>query len=85
MAVCMSLSWLLLTWVVLLMAMVRWGSATNPDVEALTALRQSLSDPDQVLENWDPNLVDACTWFHITCDSDNRVTRVYAALLPAPN
>ena len=79
MAVSMSSSWLLWTWVGLLMVMVRWASATNPDVEALSALRQSLSDPDHVLDSWDPNLVDACTWLHVTCDSDSRVTRVYAA------
>lgn len=76
MAVSMSSSWLLLTWVGLLMVMVRCASATNPDVEALSALRQSLSDPDHVLDSWDPNLVDACTWLHVTCDSDSRVTRV---------
>ncbi|KAJ8449718.1 hypothetical protein Cgig2_001374 [Carnegiea gigantea] len=76
MAVSMSSSWLLRTWVGLLMVMVRWASATNPDVEALSALRQSLSDPDHVLDSWDPNLVDACTWLHVTCDSDSRVTRV---------
>ncbi|XBJ26243.1 hypothetical protein VPH35_003714 [Triticum aestivum] len=27
--------------------------------------------------NWDPSLVDACTWSHITCDrNNNRVTRI---------
>ncbi|CAH8362366.1 unnamed protein product [Eruca vesicaria subsp. sativa] len=48
----------------------------NPDGDALYALRQSLSDPDHVLESWDPNLVTPCTWFHVSCNQDQRVTRV---------
>ncbi|XP_076943136.1 leucine-rich repeat protein 1-like [Bidens hawaiensis] len=48
----------------------------NSDVDALSALRRSLSDPDNVLQSWDPNLVNPCTWFHVTCDQDNRVTRL---------
>ncbi|CAJ1924560.1 unnamed protein product [Sphenostylis stenocarpa] len=49
----------------------------NADVcDALYAFKQSLSDPNNVLESWDPSLVDPCTWFHITCDSDNHVTRL---------
>ncbi|KAJ0092488.1 hypothetical protein Patl1_26197 [Pistacia atlantica] len=39
-------------------------------------LLKSLSDPDNVLQSWDPTLVNPCTWFHITCNQDNRVTRV---------
>ncbi|XP_038994710.1 leucine-rich repeat protein 1-like [Hibiscus syriacus] len=39
-------------------------------------LRRSLTDPDNVLLSWDPTLVNPCTWFHITCNQDNRVTRV---------
>lgn len=49
----------------------------NTEGDALYALRRSLSDPDNVLESWDLNLVNPCTWFHITCNQDNRVTRVY--------
>ncbi|XP_051138909.1 leucine-rich repeat protein 1-like [Andrographis paniculata] len=48
----------------------------NSEGDALYALRRSLSDPDKVLESWDPNLVNPCTWFHLTCNKDNRVTRV---------
>ncbi|XVE66134.1 hypothetical protein DITRI_Ditri08aG0056000 [Diplodiscus trichospermus] len=44
--------------------------------DALYALRRSVKDPDNVLESWDPTLVDPCTWFHVTCDGDNRVTRL---------
>ncbi|PWZ26225.1 Leucine-rich repeat protein 1 [Zea mays] len=28
------------------------------------------------LTDWDPNLVDPCTWFHVVCDGDNRVIRL---------
>ncbi|GMN49323.1 hypothetical protein TIFTF001_018489 [Ficus carica] len=51
---------------------------TNANVEgdALYAMRRAAKDPKNVLESWDPTLVDPCTWFHVTCDSDNRVTRL---------
>uniref|UniRef100_A0A7C8YVH7 Uncharacterized protein n=2 Tax=Opuntia streptacantha TaxID=393608 RepID=A0A7C8YVH7_OPUST len=61
--------------VALLILMVRWASG-NSEGDVLYALRKSLSDPDNVLESWDPNLVSPCTWFHITCNGDNHVTRV---------
>ncbi|KAJ8430964.1 hypothetical protein Cgig2_003548 [Carnegiea gigantea] len=60
--------------VAFLMVMVRWASG-NSEGDALYALRKSLSDPDNVLESWDPNLVSPCTWFHITCNGDSHVTR----------
>lgn len=43
---------------------------------ALHALRTRLSDPNNVLQSWDPTLVNPCTWFHVTCDSNNHVTRL---------
>ncbi|ERM98142.1 hypothetical protein AMTRI_Chr01g127730 [Amborella trichopoda] len=49
---------------------------SNTEGDALYTLRRSLSDPDNVLQSWDPTLVNPCTWFHITCNQDNRVTRV---------
>lgn len=48
----------------------------NSEGDALYTLRRSLSDPDNILQSWDPTLVNPCTWFHITCNQDNRVTRV---------
>uniref|UniRef100_A0A803PYF2 Leucine-rich repeat-containing N-terminal plant-type domain-containing protein n=2 Tax=Cannabaceae TaxID=3481 RepID=A0A803PYF2_CANSA len=48
----------------------------NTEGDALYTLRKSLSDPDNVLQSWDPTLVNPCTWFHVTCNQDNRVTRV---------
>nr|GMD80742.1 leucine-rich repeat protein 1 [Ipomoea batatas] len=48
----------------------------NSEGDALYALRRAVRDPNNVLQSWDPTLVDPCTWFHVTCDSDNRVTRL---------
>ncbi|KAL2534904.1 Leucine-rich repeat (LRR) family protein [Abeliophyllum distichum] len=48
----------------------------NTEGDALYVLRRSLSDPDNVLQSWDPNLVNPCTWFHVTCNQDSHVTRV---------
>ncbi|MBA0855171.1 hypothetical protein Goshw_010089 [Gossypium schwendimanii] len=35
-----------------------------------------MADPNNVLQSWDPTLVNPCTWFHVTCNSENSVTRV---------
>ncbi|KAG9133859.1 hypothetical protein Leryth_017930 [Lithospermum erythrorhizon] len=48
----------------------------NAEGDALNALRTNLVDPNNVLQSWDPTLVNPCTWFHVTCDTENRVTRV---------
>ncbi|XP_076922388.1 uncharacterized protein LOC143584169 [Bidens hawaiensis] len=48
----------------------------NSDVDALIALRLSLNDPDNVLQGWDPSFDNPCTWSYVTCDQDNRVTRL---------
>ncbi|XP_050374709.1 leucine-rich repeat protein 1-like [Argentina anserina] len=48
----------------------------NLEVAALSALKNSLSDPDSALKSWDPELVDPCTWYHITCNGQSHVTRV---------
>ncbi|XP_057787805.1 probable LRR receptor-like serine/threonine-protein kinase At4g30520 isoform X3 [Salvia miltiorrhiza] len=46
----------------------------NQEVEALTAVREGLTDPHGALSNWDENSVDPCSWSMITCNSDNLVT-----------
>jgi len=51
-------------------------SLANSEGDALYALRRSLTDPSNVLQSWDPTLVNPCTWFHVTCDGQNRVIRV---------
>ncbi|NP_001288605.1 somatic embryogenesis receptor kinase 2 precursor [Phoenix dactylifera] len=44
--------------------------------DALHTLRTNLNDPSNVLQSWDPTLVNPCTWFHVTCNNDNSVIRV---------
>lgn len=48
----------------------------NSEGDALNALKSNLADPNNVLQSWDATLVNPCTWFHVTCNSDNSVTRV---------
>ncbi|XAR52905.1 Non-specific serine/threonine protein kinase [Bertholletia excelsa] len=50
--------------------------STNSEGNALHALRSRFSDPNNVLQSWDPTLVNPCTWFHVTCDSNNHVIRL---------
>ncbi|KAM7482429.1 hypothetical protein LguiB_007012 [Lonicera macranthoides] len=50
--------------------------STNSEGNALHSLRSKLSDPTNVLQSWDPTLVNPCTWFHVTCDSNNHVIRL---------
>ncbi|KAK4772145.1 hypothetical protein SAY86_013920 [Trapa natans] len=48
----------------------------NMEGDALHSLRANLQDPNNVLQSWDPTLVNPCTWFHVTCNNDNSVIRV---------
>ncbi|KAL3538818.1 hypothetical protein ACH5RR_002184 [Cinchona calisaya] len=50
--------------------------STNSEGNALHALRSRLKDPKNVLQSWDPTLVNPCTWFHVTCDSNSHVVRL---------
>jgi hypothetical protein len=63
------------------LALVLALAGANSEGDALSALRRSLRDPGGVLQSWDPTLVNPCTWFHVTCDRDNRVTRLLGLLL----
>lgn len=65
-------------WAILpLISLLAISSAdANLEGDALYALKTAVVDPGNVLESWDPTLVDPCTWFHVTCDSQNRVTRL---------
>ncbi|PQQ13661.1 putative LRR receptor-like serine/threonine-protein kinase [Prunus yedoensis var. nudiflora] len=42
-------------------------------VEALISLRLALNDPHGVLNNWDEDSVDPCSWAMITCSTENVV------------
>lgn len=72
----MDLRTLLFSLVLLLLLALPTFVSSNIEVDALHQLRLSLSDPDQVLQSWDPTLVNPCTWFHVTCNQDLAVTRI---------
>ncbi|KAJ6828159.1 putative somatic embryogenesis receptor kinase 2 isoform X1 [Iris pallida] len=65
-------AWLLLLMVLNPLARV----LANTEGDALHNLRINLNDPNNVLQSWDPTLVNPCTWFHVTCNNDNSVIRV---------
>ncbi|XP_043713090.1 leucine-rich repeat protein 2-like [Telopea speciosissima] len=72
----MALRFLLCLLSFLLAVVVSPTLSTNSEGNALHALRARLSDPTNVLQSWDPTLVNPCTWFHVTCDSNNHVIRL---------
>ncbi|CAL0324535.1 unnamed protein product [Lupinus luteus] len=47
----------------------------NAEGDALSAFKDNLIDPKDVLQSWDSTVVNPCTWFHVTC-IDDSVTRV---------
>ncbi|KAL4362166.1 hypothetical protein GQ457_04G007540 [Hibiscus cannabinus] len=64
----------------LFLALMGISSATlsptgiNYEVVALMAIKSDLNDPYNVLENWDSNSVDPCSWRMITCSPDGYVS-----------
>lgn len=58
-----------------------WGSAysmlspkgVNFEVQALMGIKASLMDPHGVLDNWDGNSVDPCSWTMVTCSAESFV------------
>ncbi|KAG6528093.1 hypothetical protein ZIOFF_010242 [Zingiber officinale] len=44
------------------------------DLVALMAIKIELNDPYNVLENWDINSVDPCSWRMVTCSADGYVS-----------
>ncbi|KAK7308252.1 hypothetical protein VNO77_41854 [Canavalia gladiata] len=64
-----------LVWAILVFDLVLKASG-NAEGDALNALKSNLLDPNDVLQSWDATLVNPCTWSHVTCNSDNSVTRV---------
>lgn len=53
----------------------------NYEVVALVAIKNSLHDPYNVLENWDITSVDPCSWRMITCSPDGG----YVSVLGLPS
>ncbi|XP_052204983.1 protein NSP-INTERACTING KINASE 3-like isoform X2 [Diospyros lotus] len=64
----------------LVLALMESSSATlspsgiNYEVVALMAIKNDLNDPYNVLENWDINSVDPCSWRMVTCSPDGYVS-----------
>ncbi|KAL8222705.1 hypothetical protein R6Q57_020104 [Mikania cordata] len=48
----------------------------NSEGDALYAFKKQLHDPNGVLQSWDRTLVNPCTWYHVTCNNLNSVTRI---------
>ncbi|KAH7865939.1 hypothetical protein Vadar_013365 [Vaccinium darrowii] len=61
---------------VILVATLLSPASGNTEGDALSALKNNLVDYNNVLQSWDPTLVNPCTWFHVTCNNQNSVTRV---------
>ncbi|KAF7809315.1 protein NSP-INTERACTING KINASE 3 [Senna tora] len=80
-----SVFWLL---GLLLLALIEISSAAlspsgiNYEVVALMAIKNELHDPHSVLDSWDINSVDPCSWRMITCSPDGYVS---ALGLPSQN
>ncbi|XP_048137816.1 leucine-rich repeat protein 1-like isoform X2 [Rhodamnia argentea] len=51
-------------------------ASSNSEGDALNEWKTKLMDPHEVLQSWDPTLFNPCTWYHVTCNSDNSVIRV---------
>eukprot|EP01018_Ginkgo_biloba_P015186 Gb_08064 [translate_table: standard] len=48
----------------------------NYEVVALMAIRTKLNDPHSVLDDWDINSVDPCSWSMVTCSPEGSVTAI---------
>lgn len=42
-------------------------------VQALMGIKASLHDPHGVLDNWDGDAVDPCSWTMVTCSPESLV------------
>ncbi|XP_049404990.1 protein NSP-INTERACTING KINASE 3-like isoform X7 [Solanum stenotomum] len=49
-------------------------AGVNYEVVALTEIKKALHDPYNVLDNWDVNSVDPCSWRMVTCSLDGYVS-----------
>ncbi|XP_021721127.1 BRASSINOSTEROID INSENSITIVE 1-associated receptor kinase 1-like [Chenopodium quinoa] len=49
--------------------------SANNEVEALSAFKSNLVDPDGKLDNWNPSLAGPCTWHYVHC-TDESVTEL---------
>ncbi|KAL2904861.1 Protein NSP-INTERACTING KINASE 1 [Bienertia sinuspersici] len=49
------------------------ADGVNYEVQALMDVRDSLRDPHGVLDNWDRDAVDPCSWAMVSCSPEARV------------
>ncbi|KAK2413253.1 protein NSP-INTERACTING KINASE [Trifolium repens] len=49
------------------------SKGVNFEVQALMGIKNSLVDPHGVLDNWDGDAVDPCSWTMVTCSNENLV------------
>ncbi|CAJ2669235.1 unnamed protein product [Trifolium pratense] len=49
------------------------SKGVNFEVQALMGIKDSLVDPHGVLDNWDGDAVDPCSWTMVTCSNENLV------------
>ncbi|CAL9192093.1 unnamed protein product [Musa hybrid cultivar] len=49
---------------------------SNTEADALYSLKTNLIDPNNVLQTWEPNTVNPCKWFHVTCNNEDSVIRI---------
>ncbi|KAH7569275.1 hypothetical protein JRO89_XS06G0135600 [Xanthoceras sorbifolium] len=45
----------------------------NHEVEALVSIKRAFNDPHGVLNSWDEDSVDPCSWAMVTCSPENLV------------
>jgi Leucine-rich repeat (LRR) protein len=50
----------------------------NYEVQALMMIKNGLKDPHGVLDHWDQDSVDPCSWTMVTCSQENLVTGLEA-------
>ncbi|WOL13617.1 protein NSP-INTERACTING KINASE 1-like [Canna indica] len=63
----------LLLWSSAVVAAILSPKGVNYEVQALMGIKTSLQDPHSVLQNWDHDSVDPCSWAMVTCSVENLV------------
>ncbi|XP_050204940.1 leucine-rich repeat protein 1-like [Mercurialis annua] len=76
-----NMSYMIMLCVAVILTLVPAGYG-NAESDALLVLKGSLTDPNGLLNNWDPSSLDPCLWFHVTCNAQKQVTQL---LLPGAN
>ncbi|XP_077220934.1 uncharacterized protein LOC143854720 [Tasmannia lanceolata] len=65
--------------IVMLIFFTLWASpaiSMNSEGNALNAFKMRVSDPYNVLQSWDPTLLNPCSWLHVMCDNQSHLIRI---------